>query len=80
MLPTDFNSLKPETGLSYDWIKTAIKETEISAPLLVIDACFSGSLISAKSNIEVSHNALASISGELLPSNFTVLLLQMPLE
>lgn len=72
LLPTDFNVLKPESQLSYNWIKTAITKAEITSPLLVIDACYSGSLISAKNSDRVLYNALSSIKGEMLPSNFTV--------
>lgn len=72
LLPTDFNSVKPESGLSYEWIKKAIAKTDVASPLLIIDACYSGSIISAKNKETKSYNALSSIEGEMLPSNFTV--------
>lgn len=48
IVPTDFDKDRPETLVSYAWIKDQINKRKINAQVFVIDACYSGSIISMK--------------------------------
>lgn len=56
IVPSDFDKTKLNHLISYDWIKEEISVRNIKAVVLVLDACYSGSIVDTKNMVPFDEN------------------------
>jgi len=62
MVPSDFKKENPQSLVSYAWIKNEISKRGIKAQVFVIDACYSGSIITMKDPLDFNDLYLQELA------------------